>query len=181
MVALGVFGVQYIRNEGDYSAAERDHYAQAVEALSRWATQAPLSDPKRARSAIAVLATAAARTGIDSPDDFATLGMDQSLERLGPFLAATKQVFASYGLDLDATFDGIDIALVQQTGDSARVRVRYLLGQAQVDAVLGVRRVEGRWYLEDYLRNAQASLDGPAPRAPAVPASVLTPSRAASP
>ena len=64
------------------------------------------------------------RTGIASADDLANLGMQESLERLGPFLAASKQAFASYGLDLDATLDGLTATLVQQTGDAATVRVR---------------------------------------------------------
>ncbi|MUV13230.1 hypothetical protein [Noviluteimonas gilva] len=179
--SLGVFGVQYFRNEGDYSAAERDHYTQTITALSRWAGQAPLSDTKRARRAIAILSTAAAETGIAAPEDFANHGMDESLERLGPFLAATKQVFGSYGLNLDATFDGLEATLVQQTGDTARVRVRYLLAGEQVDTVLDVQRIGGRWYLADYLRNAEASLEGPAVRAPGLPAAASTPSTAPSP
>jgi hypothetical protein len=171
--SLGVFGVQYIRHEGDYSAAERDHYAQAVAAVSRWATQAPLSDPKRARGAIALLTTAAKHTGIASQDDLAELGMAESLERLGPFLAAAKQALRSYGLDLDATFDSFEVRLEQQTGNTATVRVRYRLGGETVDALLGVERVDGRWYLQDYLRNAEGSLQGPDARSPAVPAARL--------
>jgi hypothetical protein len=168
--SLGVFGVQYIRNEGDYSDAERDHYAQTVAAVSHWAAGAPLADAKRARGAIALLATAARRTGIASPEDLANLGMDASLKRLGAFLGTTKQVLAMYGLDLDETLDNLDATLVQQTGDAATVRVRYALAGEPVDTLLRVRRVDGRWYLEDYLRNAETSLEGPGARPPAVPA-----------
>ncbi|UHQ20396.1 hypothetical protein LVB87_04335 [Lysobacter sp. KIS68-7] len=170
--SLGVFGVEYIRKEGHYSAAERDHYTQSVAAMSRWAANAPLSDPRRARGAIALLTTAARRTGIASADDLANLGLDESLERLGPFLAASKQVFASYGLDLDATLGGLQATLVQQTGDVATVRLRYTLGTQVVDTMLEVQRIDGRWYLEDYLRNAEASLDGPGARAQSAPAAV---------
>lgn len=179
--SLGDFGVQYIRNEGDYSAAERDHYTQTVAALSRWAANAPLSDAKRARRAIALLSTAAADAGITAPEDFANHGMDESLERLGPFLAATKQVFGSYGLNLDASFDGLDATLVQQTGDTARVRVRYPLAGEEIDTILDVTRIGGRWYLADYLRNAEASLEGPTARAPAPPPPASTRSTAPSP
>jgi hypothetical protein len=169
--SLGLFGVEYIRKEGDYSVAERDHYTQAVQGVSRWAAAAPLADRKRARGAIALLTTAARRTGIDDDEDFAGLGMQESLERLGPFLATAKQVFSTYGLDIDATLDALDARLVAQTGDTATVRVRYLLGKQPVDTVLTLQRVEGRWYLEDYLRNAEASLEGPdRPAARAMPA-----------
>lgn len=176
--SLGVFGVEYIRNEGDYSAAERDHYTQSVAALSHWAAAAPLSDQKRARGAIALLTAAARRTGIAAPEDLANLGMEESLERLGPFLRAMKQALGSYGLDLDATLDGLQATLVQQAGDTATVRVRYVLGRQPVDTLLVVQRIDGRWYLEDYLRNAEASLEGPGRPSRAPASAVATPGRA---
>src|SRR3546814_3649225 len=32
---LGLFGVQYVRNEGDFSDSERGHYTQIIAAISR--------------------------------------------------------------------------------------------------------------------------------------------------
>ena len=156
--ALGLFGVEYLRNEGDYSDAEREHYVQAVQALSRWAAGAPLSDRVRARQLIGTLTGAARRTGIDAGDDFARLGMADSLARMGPFLGAAKQALKPYGLDLDAAFAGMQADLVAQTGDTAQVRLRYTLGRDPIDAIVPVRRVDGRWYLDDLLRDAEASL-----------------------
>lgn len=156
--ALGLFGVEYLRNEGDYSDAEREHYVQAVQALSRWAATAPLSDRTRARQLIGNLTSAARRTGIDAPDDFARLGMEDSLARIGPFLGAIKQGLKPYGLDLDASFAGMQADLVAQTGDTAQVRLRYTLGGDPVDAIVPMRRIDGRWYLDDLLRDAEASL-----------------------
>lgn len=157
-VALGQFGMQYVRNEGDYSDAEREHHLQDIAALSRWAMTAPLSDPSRAQATITQLARAARRTGIDADEDFDKLGMDASLARLGPFLAVLKRGFARYGLDLDATLDHVQATLLDQTGDTARVRLRYRLGPGEVDTVLALQRIDGHWYLRDYLRNAEASL-----------------------
>ena len=157
-VALGQFGMQYVRSEGDYSDAEREHHLQDIAALSHWGTTAPLADPPRARATITQLARAARRTGIDADDDLGRLGMDASLSRLGPFLAALKQGFARYGLDLDATLDQMQATLLDQTGDTARVRLRYRLGEGDVDTVLALQRIEGHWYVRDYLRHAEASL-----------------------
>ena len=157
-VSLGMFGMQYVRSEGDYSDAEREHHLQDIAALSRWGMTAPLADPPRARATIAQLAKAARRTGIDADEDLGTLGMEASLARLGPFLAALKQGFARYGLDLDATLDQVQATLLEQTGDSARVRLRYRLGDGEVDTVLALQRIDGHWYLRDYLRHAEASL-----------------------
>ena len=158
-MSLGQFGMQYVRSEGDYSDAEREHHLQDIAALSRWGMTAPLADPPRARATIAQLARAARRTGIDADGDFSQLGMDASLARLGPFLATLKQGFARYGLDLDATLGQLQATLLEQTGDSARVRLRYRLGEGEVDTVLALHRIDGHWYLRDYLRRAEASLE----------------------
>ncbi len=160
--SLGLFGAQYIRNEGDFSADERRHYAQFVQAISRWGVSAPLGDAQRARRAIPQLAAAARKTGLRSEADFQQAGMAQSLRRLGPFVASVKQVLAGYGLKLDDSLGGLEAGLVEQDGDKARVRLRYLLGSTRIDTVVSVERHGNRWYLSDYLRHAEASLQGAA-------------------
>ena len=165
-VALGLFGAQYVDREGNYSADERAHYTQLVAAMSRWGMTAPLGDPQRARQAIPQLVVAARGTGLSRPADFAAAGMDDSLRRLAPFAATLKQVLArQYGLPLDASLAGMQVALLQQTGDSARVRMRYQLGGTDIDTLVSLQRVDGRWYLADYLRHARAAVAAPAPAA----------------
>ena len=165
--SLGLFGVQYVRNEGDFSAAERDHYAQFVSAISRWGMSAPLGDPQRARVAIPQLAAAARKTGLASEADFARVGMHDSLRRLSAFLATAKQVLGRYGLDLDDSLHNLEAGLQSQTGDSAKVRMRYTLGGQPIDTVVEVERHGGRWYLSDYLRHAEAAVAAPVRPAPA--------------
>lgn len=156
--ALGLFGVQYVSRQGGYSEDERAHYAQLVAAMSRWGRSAPLGDPRRARPAIAQLTAAARRTGLASAADFARMGMDPSLRRLGPFAATVKQVLAQYGLRLDDSLARMQVTLLQQTGDRARVRMRYPLGGSDIDAVVTLQRIDGRWYLADYLRHARTAV-----------------------
>ena len=63
---------------------------------------------------------------------FARLGMDDSLRRLSPFLATLlAQLRDQYGLDLDASLRGLDVRLLEQTGDSARLRLRLRTGQRE--------------------------------------------------
>ncbi len=156
--SLGLFGVQYIRSEGAFSDAERAHYAQFIEAISRWGMTAPLDDPQRARKAIPQLASAARQTGLRTEAEFAKAGMQRSLKKMAPFLTTTKQVLASYGLALDDSLRGMQARLQQQTGDRATVRMRYTLGGQAIDTVVEVERHGGRWYLSDYLRHAEAAV-----------------------
>lgn len=165
-MSLGLFGVQYIRSEGGYSDDERQHYAQFIQAISQWGRSAPLGDPQRARRVIPQLTTAARRAGLASEADFRKAGMQASLRRLGPFVAATKKALATYGLNLDDSLSGLQASLQQQTGDRARVRLRYTLGGSDIDTVVGVERRGGRWYLSDYLRHAEAAVAQPAAPVP---------------
>ncbi len=158
---LGLFGVQYLRHEGDFSAAERLHYTQFVQALSRWGARAPLGDPARAKTAVPQLVAAARATGLRSEADFAAAGMSASLARLSGFLRVLKQVLGGYGLDLDATLSGLRVDVVEREGARAKVRMRYALGGEPVEAVMDVERVGGRWYLSDYLRHAKAAAGTP--------------------
>ena len=71
---------------------------------------------------------------------YATLGMAQTLNRLTPFFATLlDQLRRHYGLDLDASLRGLQATLLQQTGDRARLRLRYELAGRPIDAVEWLR------------------------------------------
>lgn len=178
---LGLFAAQYVASAEEYGEDERDHHVQLIAAFSQWGQRAPLADARRAKKHLPRLVAAARLTGLGSPDAFADAGMERTLGRLGPFLRSTKQVLVDYGLDLDATLDGADVTLAQQTGGSARLRLRYRLAGKPIDAFVQVERRGDRWYLSDLLRRAEAELapDKPSPTTAAnTPAAMLPPARA---
>ncbi|KRA54279.1 hypothetical protein ASD77_06585 [Pseudoxanthomonas sp. Root65] len=161
---LGLFGVQYVKNEGDYTQEERDHYAQVIAALGDWAQRAPLGDPALARATLARLAPAARRSGLTNEQALNEAGMVASLQRLTPVFIEAKATFARYGLPLDTTFTDLRTGLVEEKGDTATVRIHYPLGEREIDTVVSLTRRDGRWYLTDYLRHADAVLAAvPAP------------------
>jgi hypothetical protein len=160
--SLGMFGVQYLRNQGDYSPEQRAHYVQLVTALSQWAGAAPLADRTHATRAIAELVAAARRTGLKDEASLRALGMEESLRRLGPFFATVKQVLDAYGLSLDTTLDEVRTGLVSQQGEHANVRIQYPLAGQQIDLTASLVRRERRWYLQRTQDEVQALL-APAP------------------
>ncbi len=159
---LTQFGGQYVQKDADYTKDEREHVAQAIAALSTWALAAPLSDPARAGRFFTALTAAAQRSGIDGKTGdaaFAKLGMQSSLDRMSPFIATLlAQLRTQYGLDLDASLRGLSVQLLEQTGDSARLRLRYRLANSDIDAVVPAIRIDGHWYLADFVTRAEASL-----------------------
>ncbi|MBD9480761.1 hypothetical protein [Pseudoxanthomonas sp. PXM02] len=167
---LGLFGVQYVKNEGDYTQEERDHYAQVIAALGDWAQQAPLGDPALARTTLARLAPAARRSGLTTDDALNQAGMTASLQRLTPFFIEAKATFARYGLPLDTTFTDLRTGLVEEKGDTATVRIHYPLGEREIDTVVSLTRRDGQWYLTDYLRHADDVLAAALPAPDTLPA-----------
>jgi hypothetical protein len=159
--SLGLFGQQYVAHAPAYSDGEREHYAQLVTAMARWGARAPLGNRALASAALADLTGGARATGLDAAA-FRTAGMDAGLARIGPFAAACKQALRRYGLDLDADLSGLQASLQQQTGDHAQVRMRYRLAGTPVDTVVALQRIDGRWYLADFLRRAEAAAAAPA-------------------
>lgn len=160
--SLGLFGVQYVSNEGVYSDEERAHYAQLIAALAHWAERAPLGDPKRGKAAIADLAAAARQTKLTSEQELHAAGMTGSLRQLGPFLVQVRTTLDDYGLSLEQSYTGLHTELVEQSGDRAQVRIRYPLGDRQIDTTLELQREQGQWYLAGHLRHAREALAPPA-------------------
>ena len=164
--ALGMFGVKFLQSDDTLSAEERAHYAQLVSAMSAWGAKAKLGDSKRGRGAIARMTLAARQTGLRGEADFAQSGMGDSLRRLTPVIAALKDTLRSYDLDLDDSLDAMTLSLDHQDGDRARVRMRYRLAGQAIDTLVAVERIDGRWYLSDFLRHARAAA-APPPAPPA--------------
>jgi hypothetical protein len=156
--SMGLFGVQYLRNQTDYSETERAHYSQVVDALSRWAAAAPLTDKQRAKTTITLLTATARTAGLSTDAQLQAAGMEDCLRRLGPFEKAFKTALASYGLSLDAALTGLQGELVSQQGDSAVVRIQYPLAGEQIEAQLRMARRDGHWYLARTLEETDALL-----------------------
>ncbi len=155
--AMGLFGKEYLRRDGDYSLQDRQHYVQVVDVVSSWARTAPLGERERGRQTIHLLVNAAEQSGVRSDEDFSRLGMRESLDALVPLYIAIKQVLALYGLGIDAALASVRAEVVSQAGDKADVQVRYQLAGREIVTVIQTQQVAGRWYLLDYLDAARDS------------------------
>lgn len=152
--SLRLFGTKYVQEQGDFSEDERLHYPQIIAALGDWAQQAPLTDRKRAQATIPAMCAAARAVGLTTDDALAAAGMTASLQKMGPFFAALKQSTARYGLDLDHSLADLRTGLVAQEGDTATVRIHYPLAEEEIDSVVHLKRIAGRWYVTGYLEEA---------------------------
>jgi len=154
---MSIFLTQTVQSEGDFSASERAHYAQLLLALGKWGAAAPLADHAHAEAALDLLIPAARTTNLGSDTAFAEAGMEDALHRLAPMVRAVKEVFARYGLDLDALLTGMEFKLLQQEGNAAEVEMRYRLLEYTITATIPVEQIDGRWYVSDFVRHARAA------------------------
>jgi len=156
--ALGMFGAQYVDHQGNYTELQRAHYRQLVLGLSRWAGQAPLSDPALARTALAQVTTAARGTGLDGQPALQAAGMEAALAQLSPLQLALFDALAGYGLDLRQSLAALQVGLLQEQGDQALVQVQYPLAGETVTFQAQMQRIDGRWYMQQNLDDAQKIL-----------------------
>jgi len=165
---LSIFTLEFIHQQEEYSASERAHYRQLVQALGNWTADAPLASRERAEQALDLLIPAARQAALTSAADFSEAGLETALKRMVPVIAAGKQALALYGLELDAALADVRLQLVDEHGDVAQVRMRYHLAGTALDVNIPLRRIDGRWYVTDFVDNATAAVAAlPAPAAAA--------------
>jgi len=149
---MSAFMAQFIQHQDEtpYSEHERAHYSQLITAAGRWASSAPLADRTRAAQALDILIPAARKAELTSDAAFAEAGMDGSLHRLAPVIAAFKQALALYGLELDTVLSEAKLQLRSRDGDRAEIQMRYRLGADEISASIEVEQIEGRWYVQGF-------------------------------
>lgn len=145
--SLALFGTRFLDSQSAlYSAQQRSYYKQLIHVLADWGVRAPLADRERAYRAITDLTATTRGSGLASQAALSRLGMEESLRRLGPVWQVLKSLLLTYGLDIDRALIQLKTELVSQNGDNALVRVHYTLAQHEIETLVPMIRLEGKWY-----------------------------------
>lgn len=142
----------------ELAAAQKSHGRAVANALLDWAQPALITDRARARQAIAALSATAHELDLPTLEQARALGYTEALEKGGIALAGLKQASKAYGLDLDASLDGVRAELLSTEGDQATVRVTYPLLGRDVAFEARLQRVGEGWYDADAIAQAEAEL-----------------------
>ncbi|WP_295361781.1 hypothetical protein [Arenimonas sp.] len=142
----------------ELAAAQKSHGRAVANALLDWAQPALITDRARARQAIAALSATAHELDLPTLEQARALGYTEALEKGGIALAGLKQASKAYGLDLDASLDGVRAELISTEGDQATVRVTYPLLGRDVAFEARLQRVGEGWYDADAIAQAEAEL-----------------------
>src|SRR5690606_32114781 len=134
------------------------HGQALVAALLAWAQPTLFTDRDRAREAIAALSATARQLDLPTLEQARALEMMPAMEKGGIALAGVKQVASVYGMDLDASLDGVEAKLLSSEGDTARVKVSYPLVGQTISFETQMQRVGEGWYSADAIKQAEADL-----------------------
>ena len=162
MVAMGTgFASAGIQENPELTEAQKKHALEAIGALAGWISGAPLADRDKARQAIAEVTGAARALDLPELEALRGLTLDQALDKLSIVSAALKAVFAVYGLDLNASLSEASFSLVEESGDSAIVRISYPLAANQLELEQSLVRVDDRWYSAELIEAVNSWDEGP--------------------
>ena len=143
-----------VQQDETLSAEEREKAAEIVNRIGALLLENDITDVGSARRAVGLVCAAARKLELKSLKDIQALSFDQLLGKGDIVLGACKDVFAIYGADVDAWLDSVKAETVNQSGDTALVRVEYeILGLHDSEEVEMVR-VDGRWIRKEALELA---------------------------
>ena len=146
LIGMGALQVALASEDSELTAEQRDALKSALPGIQKWATETDFLSSISMRQALSFLADAARNTGVRSIDELKMLSFEQALSKAGTMLAASKQALFVYGLDINAIADSLQVQILKQEGQTARVRTTITLFGAPISSEVDLVLLEGRWY-----------------------------------
>lgn len=146
LMAFGAAQMAINSPDSELTIDQRAALQSALPGFQQWASTTDFLDAGTLRDALTLLSAAARRSGITSLDQLKALPLEAALDRAGPLLAAAKDAVQLYGIDLDAVADSLQVDVLENDGQKARVRTTVTLFGAPVWHEYELLLVEGRWF-----------------------------------
>ena len=146
LIGMGALQVALASEDSELNPEQRDALKSALPGIQKWATETDFLSSISMRQALSFLADAARNTGVRSIDELKMLSFEQALSKAGTMLAASKQALFVYGLDINAIADSLEVQILKQEGQTARVRTTITLFGAPISSEVDLVLLEGRWY-----------------------------------
>lgn len=155
-----------IQQSKTLSDVEKGAAAQSVTALGEWASTAAFTDRDNLKVAIGHLVTAAREVRLGDFDALRALEFDEALAKASIAWRSLKETLAVYGFSIDETLQSVTTEVLSRDGDTATVKVNFvILGQPR-SVETRLMLVDGRWYNADTIerleREAAARQTAPA-------------------
>lgn len=146
LMGFGAMHMAVTSEDSDLTPEQREALRGLIPGVQSWAASTDFLSSTTMRDALTLLTDAVRRAGVQNLDQLKTLPLDELLRRAGPVLTAAKDAAGLYGLDLDAVADSLRVDVLENTGDTARIRATVTVFGAPIFGETELVLVEGQWY-----------------------------------
>jgi hypothetical protein len=136
----------WIESSEQLSKAEKAHGRALVAAIIAQMPAEWLQNKVMREQAFAQMVAIARSLEIENYQDYNNFDYVQFNEKLGQFIAGLKKLGLIYGLDWNASQTRLEVKVLEQSGNKAKVQIRYPLGQKWVKFDMDLIEQDGHWY-----------------------------------
>ena len=146
LIGMGALQMALASDDSDLTAEQRAALQSVMPGIQKWAAETDFLSSTSMRQAISLLSDAARNTGVRNIDELKMLSFEQALSKAGTMLSASKQALYIYGLNVNAIADSLQVQVLKQQGQTARVRTTITVFNAPISSEMDLVLLEGRWY-----------------------------------
>lgn len=135
-----------LATDAGLSPAQQQGLEEALAPLVAWVPQAPWRDPARTGRVAGIAVDTLRGLSPITLDQLETPDFAAAMRHASRLFAGVRQILAVYGLPTVQVLDSARSSVIARQGTTAWVRVDYRLLDRPQQAVLRMRRMDGRWY-----------------------------------
>ena len=136
----------WIESSQQLSKAEKAHGRALVAAIIAQMPAEWLQDKAMREQAFAQMVVVARALEIQNYQEYNEFSYPQFNDKLAQFIAGLKKLGLVYGLDWNAGQSQLEVKVLEQSGNKAKVQIRYPLGQKWVEFSMDLIEHDGHWY-----------------------------------
>jgi hypothetical protein len=151
----------WIETNGQLSTSEKAHGKALVAAIIAQMPAEWLQDQALRQQAFAQMVRIARDSGLQDYQSYNSLTYTQFNRKLSNFMDGLKQLGKVYGMDWQAEQARLEVTVLAQSGNTARVKVRYPLGKKWVEFPMDLIAYQGHWFDASAVQLLDAALAAP--------------------
>lgn len=136
----------YVESSQQLSSAEKAHTRALIAAVIAQMPAEWLQNKALREKAFAQMVIIARDLDIENYQQFNQLSYVQFNDKLAQLIRGLKKLGLVYGLDWNASQAKLQVKVLEQSGNKAKVQIRYPLGKKWVEFSMDLIEQDGHWY-----------------------------------
>ena len=142
---VGMMGGMALQSP-DLTDEQKAQAGALMQSLSEWVKTADVTNPENVRKVLQIAQGAAKKLDLKDLNAVTALSFDQLIGKGDVVIAALKDAFNVYGIDLDASMDSLSIDKVETNGDSATVTLSFTIFGTKQTVTSTMVKQGNRWF-----------------------------------